>query len=51
MIFGSSLEQKETDLSYEYRKKMVKGDYVSEKKETVAEVMLSHNTRRVIASF
>lgn len=25
-------------MSYEYRKKMVKGDYVSEKKETVAEV-------------
>jgi hypothetical protein len=39
-------------MSYEFRKNMKKGNYVStEKKETVAEVMLTHNTRCVIASF
>lgn len=40
-------------MSYEFRKGIKKGNCVStsEKKETVAEVMLSHNTRCVIASF
>lgn len=39
-------------MSYEYRKNMKKGVYVStEKKETVTEVMLTHNTRCVITSF
>lgn len=39
-------------MSYEYRKNMKKGNYVStEKKETVAEVVLTHNTRRVVVSF